>query len=228
MATGPGYRVAFRRRRQGKTDYQMRRGLVLSGLPRFVVRMSLRKVSIQVIRAEVDGDRMMVSAHSDELSRKYGWLGDTCSISAAYLTGLLCGFKSVANGVKEAVLDIGLHYPSKSSRVFAALKGALDAGLKIPFDKEKLPDQKRLIGTHIAEYATLLSSSPEAYQRQFNSQLARGLKPQEISSHFTLVKEKITSSFKEAATSGMVKEKAEPFSEESDEPVEDRESMEEG
>jgi len=226
VATGPSYRVAFRRRREGKTDYQLRRGLVLSGLPRFVVRGSLRNVSIQIVRAEVNGDRVIVSANSNELSRKYGWLGDTGNISAAYLTGLLCGFKAVGLGVKEAVLDIGLHHPSGSSKVFAALKGALDAGLIIPFDKEKLPDEKRIMGQHIVEYATRLSSSPEAYQKQFSAQLTRGLKPEEISSHFVQVKEKIVSSMKTAEPS-MEKVETAPSAEEFEESTKEQETMEE-
>lgn len=219
MSTGPSYRVAFRRRREGKTDYQLRRGLIQSRLPRFVVRGSSRRLSIQVIKAEVKGDKVIASADSAELSRQFGWLGDTGNISAAYLTGLLCGFKSLANGVNEAVLDIGLHYPSKSSRVFAALKGALDAGLRIPFDKEKLPDDKTVMGAHIAEYAKRLSSNPEAYQKQFNAQLTRGLKPEEINSHFVSVKEKITLSLSKAATSGIPKETTESSTEEFEEHV---------
>lgn len=226
MATGPSYRVPFRRRREGKTDYQQRRGLVLSGLPRLVVRGSLRNVTIQVVRAEVNGDKVIVSAQSRELSKKYGWLGDTGNISAAYLTGLLCGFKAVGHGVKEAVLDIGLHYPSKRSRVFAALKGAFDAGLTIPFDKEKLPDEKRIMGEHIVEYAKLLSSSPEAYQKQFSAQLARGLKPEEINSHFTQVKEKIISSLKKAAPS-MEKAESKSSAGEFEEAAKEQETTEE-
>lgn len=227
MATGPSYRVAFRRRRRGKTDYQLRRGLVVSRLPRFVVRGSLRNVTIQVVMAEVNGDKVIVSAYSDELSRKYGWLGDRGNISSAYLTGLLCGLKAVGNGVKKAVLDIGLHYPSKSSRVFAALKGALDAGLTIPFDKEKLPNEERIMGHHIAEYAKYLSSNPEAYQKQFSAQLARGLGPEEIDSHFRQVKEKIISSFKRADPSEVEKTEAGPSVEEFEETTEEQKSMEE-
>jgi len=226
MATGPSYRVAFRRRREGKTDYQLRRGLVLSGLPRLVVRGSLRNVTAQVVKAELNGDEVIVSAHSGELVEKYGWLGDTGNISAAYLTGLLCGFRAVEQGVKEAVLDIGLQYPSKGSRVFAALKGVLDAGLSIPFDKEKLPDEKRITGQSIGEYAKRLSSSPEAYQKQFSAQLARGLKPEETSAHFTQVKEKIILSLRKAEPS-IEKVKAKPSVEEFEEAEEEQETTEE-
>ncbi len=196
MATGPSYRVAFRRRREGKTDYQQRRGLVLSGLPRLVVRGSLRNMIAEIIKAESTGDKVIAYAHSSELAKKYGWLGDTGNISASYLSGLLCGFKALNQGIKEAVLDLGLHHPSKGSRVFAALKGALDAGLVIPCDAAKLPDQERITGKHVVEYARLLSSDPEVYQKRFSAQLSRGLKPEELSTHFAEVKERIFSSLK--------------------------------
>lgn len=204
MATGPSYRVAFRRRREEKTDYQLRRRLILSGLPRLVVRGSLRNNTAQIIEADVKGDMVLTAAHSAELQKKYGWLGDTGTVSAAYLTGLLCGYKAMGQGIKEAVLDIGLSYPSKGSRIFAALKGALDAGLNIPFDKEKLPEKGRITGQHIAEYAKQLSSSIEAYQKQFSAQLSRGVKPEETTAHFEQVKEKIASSLKVQPSQGEV------------------------
>jgi large subunit ribosomal protein L18 len=207
MATGPGYRVAFRRRREGKTDYQQRRGLVLSGLPRLVVRGSLRNMMAEIIKAESNGDKVIAYAHSSELTRKYGWLGDTGNISAAYLSGLLCGFRALDQGVKEAVLDLGLHHPSKGSRVFAALKGVLDAGLVIPFDEAKLPDQKRISAQHVVEYARFLSSNPEAYQKRFSTQLSRGLKPEEFTAHFAEVKERIVSSLKKVDLSAESYEK---------------------
>jgi len=193
MAKGPSYRVAFRRRREGKTDYQQRRSLVLSGLPRMVVRGSLRNISAQLIKAEVGGDKVIVSAHSNELAKKYGWQGGGGNLPAAYLTGLLCGYKATASGMKEAVLDLGLHAPTKSSRVFAALKGALDAGLMIPHDENKLPDEKRVQGLHVSEYAKQLSSTLDSYQKRFAEQLSRGLRPEEITEHFSQVKQKISS-----------------------------------
>jgi len=206
MATGPSYRVAFRRRREGKTDYQQRRSLVLSGLPRMVIRGSLKNISVQLIKAEVSGDKVIVSAHSNELTKNYGWQGGKGNLSAAYLTGLLCGYKATAKGVKEAVLDLGLHAPTKGSRVFAALKGALDAGVMIPHDENKLPDEKRVQGMHVTEYAKQLYSSPDTYQRQFTEQLSRGLRPEELTEHFSQVKQKISSSFQKVE---VLKEKVE-------------------
>lgn len=217
MAKGPRYRVAFRRRREGKTDYQQRRGLVLSGLPRMVVRGSLRSISAQLIKAEVGGDKVIVSAHSNELAKKYGWQGGGGNLSAAYLTGLLCGYKAAASGVKEAVLDLGLHAPTKGSRVFAALKGALDAGLIIPHDENKLPDEKRVQGQHVSEYAKQLSSTPDSYQKRFAEQLSRGLRPEEITEHFSQVKQKISSALKKVEAPLKEREKEKPPKEEAKE-----------
>jgi hypothetical protein len=59
-----------------------------------------------------------------------------------------------------------------------------------------LPDEKRIKGVHVAEYAKLLSSSPEAYQKRFSARLSKGLKPEELSTHFEQVKAKITTSLK--------------------------------
>jgi len=205
LAYGPRYRVAFRRRREGKTDYQQRRSLVLSGLPRMIVRTSLSNVTVQVARAEVGGDKILASATSKELAKNYGWQGGRSNLPAAYLTGLMCGYKAVANGVKEAVLDMGLRAPTKGSVIFATLKGILDAGVAVPHDEKKLPDAKRIQGQHISDYAKQLASTPEIYQKRFAEQLSRGAKPEEIVQHFAQVKEKISSALQKAE----VKEKEE-------------------
>ena len=195
MATGPRYRVPFRRRKEGKTDYRSRRALVLSRLPRLVVRLTLNHIIVQIVKAEVAGDKVVASAHSRELAKTYGWQGNCRNVPAAYLTGLLCGFKATVYGVKKAVLDIGLHSPSRGARVFAALKGVLDAGVTVPHSENMLPDETRISGKHIADYGSQLSSNPEIYQQRFSKHLSRGLRPEQLSEHFSLIKGKITSSF---------------------------------
>ena len=195
MATGPRYRVPFRRRREGKTNYRTRRALVLSKVPRLVVRLSLKHAIVQIIEAEAIGDKVIVSAHSRELAKTYGWLGNCGNIPAAYLTGLLCGFKALANGVETAFLDIGLHIPSKGTRVFAAMKGVVDAGIEVPHSEDILPDEGRIIGQHIAAYGSQLASEPEVYQQRFSASIKRGSRPEGLSEHFSEVKDKITSSF---------------------------------
>jgi large subunit ribosomal protein L18 len=195
MATGPRYRVPFRRRREGKTNYRTRRALVLSGVPRLVIRLTLNHAIAQVIEAEAVGDRVVVSAHSRELAKTYGWLGNCGNVPSAYLTGLLCGFKAVANGVDKAFLDVGLHIPSKGTRIFAALKGVVDAGVEVPHSEDILSDEDRISGKHIADYASQLASEPEVYKQRFSEYLSKKSRPEEIPERFSAVKDKITSSF---------------------------------
>lgn len=197
MATGPRYRVPFRRRREGKTNYRTRRALVLSRVPRLVVRLTLKHALIQIIEAETKGDRVIVSAHSRELTNKYGWLGNCGNIPSAYLTGLLCGYKAMIKGIDRVFLDVGLHIPSKGTRVFAALKGVLDVGIEVPHSEDILPDEDTISGTQIANYATQLSSDSEIYNQKFSKILAKGIHPENLPEHFSVIKQKITSSFEE-------------------------------
>jgi len=195
MAKGPSYRVPFRRRREGKTDYRSRRALVLSKLPRLVARRTLKHMIVQIVKAEVTGDQVIVSAHSRELAKTYGWKGDYGNVPAAYLTGLVCGFRAVAHGVKKAVLDLGLQSPSQGARVFAVLKGVVDAGVVVPHSESMLPNESRISGQHVVNYASQLSSNPEVYQKKFSEHLSRELRPEQLSEHFSLIKKEIISSF---------------------------------
>jgi len=192
---GPIYRVQFRRRREGKTDYNLRRELIKSGKPRLVVRGSLKHMSVQIIEAKSEGDRTLAAANSIELAKKYKWLGGCGNLPAAYLTGLLAGHRASSKGVKEAVLDFGLSTSSKASRTSAALKGVTDSGIKVPFNEEIMPDKSRIRGEHIATYAKkLAASNPELYQRFFSNYLAHKLKPESLPEHFEEIQGKITQS----------------------------------
>lgn len=150
MAHGPRYRVARRRRREGKTDYRRRIGLLKSRQPRAVIRRSLRNFRIQFVEFDPKGDRIIAAAEGVELG-KYGWKGSFSNTPAAYLTGYLAGKRAVKAGVERAVLDIGLQTPAKGSRIFASLKGLLDAGIDIPHGEEVLPSEERIRGDHIDE-----------------------------------------------------------------------------
>ncbi|MEM3464042.1 MAG: 50S ribosomal protein L18 [Candidatus Bathyarchaeia archaeon] len=195
MARNARYCVPFRRRREGKTDYRKRKALALSGKPRLVVRKTLNNIIAQIVVAKPYGDEVLVSAHSRELTRKYGWKAHRGNTPTAYLTGFLCGLKAKAKGINEAILDIGLHFPSKGSRVLTALKGALDAGMNIPHSEEKLPDEKRVKGEHIAQYAKILASNPSEYNLRFSKYLENKLQPESLPEHFEEVKKAIIAEF---------------------------------
>ncbi|MFX1518929.1 MAG: 50S ribosomal protein L18 [Promethearchaeota archaeon] len=196
---GPRYRVNFRRRREGKTNYHLRRKLLLSNRFRFVIRKSNRYITVQILKTHPEGDQTIISAHSKELRDKFNWKGNCGSIPAAYLTGLLAGYRAQEAELTEVVVDIGLVSPIKGAKVYAVLKGALDAGLSIPHSEDVLPEESRIRGEDIANYAKQLSETAadeEPISRHvFSLVVKRGLQPQDLPRHFDETKNKIASSF---------------------------------
>ena len=190
------HHVVFRRRREGKTNYRKRRSMILASKPRFVVRVSLKHVIVQIINAEPEGDKTLASAHSSQL-RDFGWKTTYGNTPAAYLTGFLAGLKALSKGTKEAILDVGLHKPSAGSKMFAALKGATDAGLKIPYDENILPENSRIVGEHITSHAKMLSKdNSELYKMRFSQYLKKKISPEKLPDQFIEVKGKIAASLK--------------------------------
>ncbi len=149
MSTGPRYRVHFRRRREGRTDYRVRLALLAAGRARAVVRASGRRVRVALVDFEPGGDRVVASADSAELGRIAFPPVSLASTPAAYLTGYLAGLRAKSKGTVEAVLDAGLRRPTTGGRLAAALKGLLDAGLEIPHGGEQFPSSDRLGGAHL-------------------------------------------------------------------------------
>ncbi len=150
---GPRHKVPFRRRRECKTNYRYRLRLLKSKLPRAVVRKSLKHTSVQFIEFNMNGDLILAAASSVEL-RKLGWNAPTGNLPAAYLTGLLAGKRAAEKNIKAAVLDIGITTPVKGSKMFASLRGILDAGIKIAHGEEILPNEDRISGKHISDKVT--------------------------------------------------------------------------
>ena len=161
MSTGPRYKVPFRRRREGRTDYRHRAALLRGGVVRFVVRKSNRHLRVQLVAYTDKGDKVLASAVSKELE-ELGWKASGKSTPGAYLTGMLAGKRAKEKEIEEAVLDIGLREPTKGATVFAALKGALDAGLEIPHSEDMIPSQDRISGKHMHEGTVAMFESTKS------------------------------------------------------------------
>lgn len=158
---------------------------------RMIVRFTNRDIVCQIAYATLAGDVVVSAAYAHELPR-YGLKAGLTNYAAAYATGLLLarrtlqkyGLDKVYEGNTEdvgedynveaadegprpftCILDTGLKRTSTGSKVFAALKGALDGGLDIPhnekrfvgydrdakeFDAEML--RKYIYGGHVGEY----------------------------------------------------------------------------
>src|SRR3972149_6920882 len=148
MANGPRYAVKFRRRREGKTDYRRRLALLKSHQTRMVVRRTNTRTIVQFVDFDPKGDIVRAAATSQEL-KAFGWPQGHSNTPSSYLAGLLATRRAVKAGVKEAVLDLGLSMPVGGGGLFAALKGALDGGVKVPHAPDVLPAKERLEGAHI-------------------------------------------------------------------------------
>jgi len=142
------FETKFRRRREGKTNYKTRLGLVKSKRTRIVVRKTGTSIIAQAINYKPEGDVTTANAISKELD-KLGFYG-TNNTPSAYLTGYLLGKRM---SEKSAILDIGMQHPSHGSVIFACLQGVIDAGVEIAHNKSAIPSEDRMNATVLETYA---------------------------------------------------------------------------
>ena len=194
MAKGPSYRRPNRRRVEGKTNYHRRLRLLKSRQLRVVIRASNNHIRVQIIKSNVGGDIVLVSAFSNELSSKFGWKGNTGNIPAAYLTGYLAGIRAKKKKIENAILDLGVFY--HKNRVLAAFKGVLDTGIEVPYGEGFLPEtiEDQIKGIHIENYAKQLKKEDsEIYSQKFSGYLKENINPLKISQNFSNTLKKIKS-----------------------------------
>ncbi|MDH3360914.1 MAG: 50S ribosomal protein L18 [Nitrosopumilus sp.] len=140
------YSKILRRLREEKTNYK-KRGTMLMGKRDFItVNITNENTQVQILKPGMTGDTVIASAHSRSLLEK-GWKGSRKSIPAAYLTGFLAGKKALGKGAKDAILYTGTK--RYTQRVAAALKGVVDAGIKVPTDEKTFPADERINGEHL-------------------------------------------------------------------------------
>jgi len=177
---------------------------------RLVVRITNSDVVCQIAYAKIAGDVILAAAYAHELPR-YGLPVGLTNYSACYCTGLLLarrllkkiGLENRYRGKVEAdgklflpvrqkrqrgrrpftaLLDVGLARTTTGARIFAAMKGAVDGGIRVPhspnrfrgYDGEKKqynPEAARgyIFGEHVSKFmADLKENDPERYKKQFS------------------------------------------------------------
>lgn len=143
--------IPKRRRMENKTDYKARFVMLKSGVPRLVIRRTNRYVVLQLVESNQSQDKVLAGVSSKALLEK-GWdeksAGSLKSIPAAYLTGMLFAKQL---GKKDVIIDMGMIKNQAGSRIYAAVKGLIDGGLKISADPKIFPPQDRLEGKHLSE-----------------------------------------------------------------------------
>ncbi len=185
MAHKSTFVVPFRRRKEGKTNYAKRLGMLKGGLPRFVVRKTNNHIIAQFVVFDPVGDKTVAHVNSRQLE-PFGWKAGKKNLPAAYLTGLLAGVKAKKKKVDHAVLDIGFAMPHLKGWWASALKGAIDAGVKIPVGENTLPAEDRISGKHIE----LAFKNPKKHALLF-SKAGKNADIQNLSNAFAAAKQKI-------------------------------------
>lgn len=153
-------KLRLRRRREGKTDYKARLGLLKSGMSKLVVRKTNKYIIAQIVESKEANDFTKVYANSKELT-SLGWKFSFKNIPACYLTGLLLGKKIKEKKIKKIILDTGMIPSTKESKVYAVVKGIKDVGIEIPCSDKVLPNEKRISGKHIPKNADIISKNFE-------------------------------------------------------------------
>jgi large subunit ribosomal protein L5e len=135
------FQVKFRRRREGKTDYQARKALITQdknkyNTPKYrmVVRFSNKDVIAQIVSARITGDEVLCSAYGHELP-KYGITFGLTNYAAAYATGLLLARRLLKKLKLDKVYEGSTEVTGEESHVEdvagkpGAFKCYLDVGL---------------------------------------------------------------------------------------------------
>ena len=152
--------IPKKRRAEGKTNYTKRRRLLEGRKPRIVVRKTNRYIIIEYIESRQAQDSTKAYSNSRDLLEN-GWpkekSGSLKSLGAAYLTGLMFGNK--IKSFAPAILDTGLIRSTKGSKIYAAVKGILDSGYKLPCGEEVLPSAERINSANIKEFFDKIKSN---------------------------------------------------------------------
>ena len=159
--------VPFKRKNDGLTNYKKRLNLLKSNKTRLVIRLFKKNIVAQLVNYEAKGDKVLTTCNSTDL-KKMGWNYNTGNLPAAYLTGMLLAKKSKELNLKltdSIIFDSGVKSYALKTKIYAVVKGCYDNGLKVIVDEKAFPEEDRIKGTHIVEFA---SKSNEVNKLQFS------------------------------------------------------------
>lgn len=141
-----------RRRKENKTDYLKRLKLLKSRMPRIVFRKTNKYIIAQYVSSSHAKDKVEMGLSSKQLT-KYGWpkefQGSLKSIPASYLIGFLIGKKIIKEKKETPIIDFGMLRVLHKTKIFAFLKGLIDAEVKIKYKKDVFPDDEKITGKNL-------------------------------------------------------------------------------
>jgi large subunit ribosomal protein L18 len=150
---------------------------------------------VQFIEAKPNGDITLSASTSMQL-KDYNWAISGGNIPAAYLTGYLAGKKALKSGIKRSILDLGLQRNTVGSRIYATLKGIIDAGIDIPSNDKVFPEDNVVEGSHIKIIGEQINSEDKKeYKKRFTKYVTAKVKPGDVEKLVNKTKSAINKAF---------------------------------
>jgi large subunit ribosomal protein L18 len=149
------YAIKYRRRREGRTNYHKRLKLLQSGSTRVIVRRSNTGMTVQFADYQPTGDLIRAGATAKDVRSVGLTTSSAKSLPGAYLTGYIAGLRAKNAGVTSVIVDLGMQTSTKGNRLYATIKGVVDAGVSVSVDESMFPTQERLEGKHITTHRTV-------------------------------------------------------------------------
>jgi len=209
---------------QDKNKYNTPKNRLVVRLSNTVVTCQIAYATLQCDRILCAAYSSELSHYGADITQK----GGQKNYAACYATGLLLarrvleqiGLGKSYQGVVKAdgayyrvkqneaeerspfkvFLDVGLTRTTTGSRVFGAMKGAVDGGLYIPHKPKRFPGNKTInkfdpktlrkyiYGNHVADYMKhLQAKNPEKYAKQFSRYIAAKKGPDDVEKMWTQV-----------------------------------------
>lgn len=216
---------------QDKNKYNTPKYRLVVRLSNNIVTCQIAYATIQCDRILAAAYSSELSRYGADVTKK----GGQKNYAACYATGLLLArrvlttvgldksyqgvvkadgaYYRVKQGAEETrspfkvFLDVGLTRTTTGSRVFGAMKGAVDGGLFVPHKPKRFPGNKTMknkfdpktlrryiYGNHVSDYMKQLQAkNPEKYAKHFSRYIAAGKGPDDVEKMWTSVHANIRS-----------------------------------
>ncbi len=181
--------VPFRRKREGKTNYDRRIKLLKSNQIRLLVSYGSKDIRAQAIKFNLKGDEVLADANAKSL-KGFGWDFSCSNLPASYLFGYYFGKLLIEKGISNVIFDTGVVTPKSGGKYYSFAKGIIDSKVSMNINPDIFPSDERIKGTHIEGYAKTLKENG-LYDKRYSAHLKLKADAEKIKEAFDKVLEKI-------------------------------------
>jgi len=181
--------VPFRRKREGKTNYDRRIKLLKSNQIRLLVSYGSKDIRAQAIKFNLKGDEVLADANAKSL-KGFGWDFSCSNLPASYLFGYYFGKLLIEKGISTVIFDTGIVTPKSGGKYYSFAKGIIDSKVSMDVNPDVFPSEERIKGAHIESYSKLLKENG-LYDTRYSAHLKLKADAEKIKEAFDKVLEKI-------------------------------------